>query len=342
VIQVGVMGAGAVGCYLGGRLLAAGHDVRLVGRARVQSELAEHGLAVAAFDEEPARVPAERVAYESSAEALADCDVVLVCVKSAQTADVAAALADAMPSSSIAVSCQNGITNADRLRDGLDDRRVLGAIVSFNVVPRGGGLFQQTTSGPLMVEACADPRWRVVADALAAAGVHVEEQSDLAPHQWTKLLLNLNNAISALSGAPTRDLVLVAGYRRVVAAVMAEGIAVLKAAGIRPAKLRGVPIAVFPFMLRRSTPVVRLFARSQIKIDPEARSSMWQDLELRRPTEVAFLNGEIVSLAENHGVGAPLNRRIGELISEAEAKGEGSPKLSPEQLWSALTRVHAV
>jgi 2-dehydropantoate 2-reductase len=192
--------------------------------------------------------------------------------------------------------------------------------------------------GPIALEASSDPRGGELAAALRRAGLPVETPRDIAPDQWTKLLVNLNNAVSALSGAPTQRLLRDPGYRRLVAAVIDEGLGVLRAAGIRPAKLRGVPVEWMPRILRMPTPIVRLVTRAQARVDPEARSSMWEDLEKRRPTEVDYLNGEIVALADRAGIDAPLNRRIVDLVRDAERAGAGSPQLLAEQLWSALTR----
>lgn len=75
----------------------------------------------------------------------------------------------------------------------------------------------------------------------------------------------------------------------------------------------------------------------QMDIDPEARSSMWEDLERRRLTEVDELNGEIVKLAEERGLRAPLNARIVELVHQAEQKASGSPKLGADELWARLS-----
>jgi 2-dehydropantoate 2-reductase len=76
--------------------------------------------------------------------------------------------------------------------------------------------------------------------------------------------------------------------------------------------------------------------RAQLRVDPEARVSMWTDLERRRPTEVDFLNGEIVSLAKKCGINAPANRRIVELVHEAERAGTGSPRMNAETLLRML------
>ena len=92
-----------------------------------------------------------------------------------------------------------------------------------------------------------------------------------------------------------------------------------------------------PRILGLPTPLVKLITRRQLKVDPAARSSMWQDLAADRTTEVEYLNGEIVRLADKTGGDAPLNRRIVELIHAAEAAHAGSPKLSAAELWSRLT-----
>ena len=158
----------------------------------------------------------------------------------------------------------------------------------------------------------------------------------IAPEQWTKLLLNLNNAVSALSGAPTRDMILSRPYRRVIATLINEGLDVLHEAGIRPANFHGVPLRVMSFILKLPTPIVRTVIRAQLRVDPEARTSMWTDLERGRPTEVDFLNGEIVRLADQLGIAAPINQRIAELVHEAERASAGSPQMSAETLLHSL------
>lgn len=336
-LRIGVVGAGSIGCYVGGRLLAAGAEVVLVGRPRLAEELARHGLTVQDFGGAAVTIEPARVTVATELAAVAGCDVVLCCVKSAQTAEVAAALATVLRADAVVASLQNGVRNPEVLRAHLGARPVVPAIVGFNVVSRGDGRFHRTTSGALMLEACAAPAAARLGDALRGAGLDVAVEAALAPHQWTKLLINLNNAVSALSGAPTRAILLSPGYRRVVAAVAREALDVLHAAGIRPAPMRGVPVRWMPTVLGLPTPLVRLVTRAQMKVDPEARSSMWEDLTRRRPTEVDYLNGEIVQLAARHGRRAPLNARVVALVHAAEAAAAGSPGLDAATLWALVT-----
>ena len=339
-LSVGILGAGAVGCYVGGFLASEGADVVFVGRERVKTELETYGLTVTDLASGASRlVPKERIVVAVDATALAACEVVLCCVKSAQTAEAAAQLTPVLSSGTIVVSLQNGIHNAEVLRDKLRKHTVLGGIIGFNVVGKGEGIYRQATSGPLVIEraserGCLAP----LATLLERARFELEVVKDIRPMQWSKLIINLNNAVSALSDRPTKELVFDNGYRRILAAAMAEAIAVLRLARTPLARVGPLPVTLFPLMLRLPSPLVRVLASAQVKIDPEARSSMWEDLSRGRPTEVDWLNGEIVRLAASCGARAPLNARMVEIVHEAEKRRAGSPKLSADELWASLTR----
>lgn len=338
-VRVGVMGAGSVGCYVGGLLAAQqsrGIETRFVGRDRVRSELATHGLTLQSVEAPSVVLDARALQVDDQIASLAHCDVVLVCVKCAQTSEVAAGLSSVIASGTIVVSLQNGVGNAALLSRGLPRASVVPAIVDFNVVSRGGGVFRKTTSGALKLQRTDDARLRRVIDALLQSGQAVTECTDTAAHQWTKLIVNLNNAVSALSGASTTTLLASRGYRRIMAAVMNEGVAVLRAAGIAAAPLRGVPLAWSGRALLLPTALLQFVSAKQMQVDPEARSSMSEDIRCGRPTEIDFLNGEIVRLAARFGVPAPLNARLVELVRAAEAAGQGSPLLDATTLSARL------
>jgi 2-dehydropantoate 2-reductase len=340
-LRIGVAGAGAIGCFCGGRLAASGADVKLVGRERIRKELAENDLTLTDFDHAPVTIPKSEVQISDDLEFLASCDVILVTVKSSQTAEVGKDLARILlDKKAVIVSFQNGVRNADVLRAELASTCkgaiVLGAIVGFNVVGAGHGVFKRTTTGPLTLEANADVRVADLESLLKKAGFEAELTSDIRAHQWAKLVSNVNNAIGALTDVPTQKLIFDARYRKILRAVIAETIHVLDLAKISPAKVGPIPVRYFPMLLALPTPILRVAMRAQLKVDPEARSSMWQDLSLGRLTEVDDLNGEIVRLAETHGADAPINRRIVQLVHEVEQRRNGSPKMSAESLWIAI------
>lgn len=311
-MKICVYGAGGIGCYVGGRLAAAGSDVTFIGRPRLAAEVASGGLRLTDFHGADLRVSAVR--FEVVPEAAADADLVLVTVKSAGTATAGAELAKVLKPGAVVVSFQNGLRNASVLREALPGHQVVTGMVPFNVLNRGGGAFHQGTEGFLDVE----PGLSGFAPAFGAAGLPLTEHPDMLPVQWAKLLLNLNNPINALSNLPLRDELSQRGYRLCLAAAQSEALAVLKAAGIKPAQLTAVPAHRMPTILRLPDFLFRRLAARMLAIDPLARSSMWEDLQAGRPTEIPYLNGEITTLGSDLGIPTPINTRITELIHSAE------------------------
>jgi 2-dehydropantoate 2-reductase len=94
--------------------------------------------------------------------------------------------------------------------------------------------------------------------------------------------------------------------------------------------------AVAPFVLSLPDMLFFRVASTMVKIDPQARSSMLDDLERHRVTEIDYLNGEVVRLGEAHGIPTPVNRKVIALVREAEGKRGGSPGISASRLASLV------
>jgi 2-dehydropantoate 2-reductase len=257
-----------------------------------------------------------------------DADVVLVTVKSADTSAIAEAIAKHAPPDAVVVSLQNGVGNVALLRERLPGRRVLAGMVPFNVIALGDGRFHRATSGDIVLE--QDDAG--TAGRLSVPGLKMRTTVDIAGVQWGKLLFNLNNALNALADLPLRQQLAQRPWRRLSADQMAEGLAAIKAEGIRPVSPTPLPASWTPRLLRLPDPVFGILLGRAMKIDPEARSSMWEDLQRGRRTEVDYLQGVIIGIADRHGLQVPLSRRVVALIRSAEAAGKGSPGLTPEQI----------
>jgi 2-dehydropantoate 2-reductase len=150
--------------------------------------------------------------------------------------------------------------------------------------------------------------------------------------QWGKLLFNLNNALNALANLPLRAQLAQRPWRRLFADQVEEALAAIRAEGIRPVSAAPLPVSFMPPLLRLPDTLFQVVLGRTMKIDPEARSSMWEDLQRGRRTEIDYLQGVITEIAARRGLAAPLSRRIVELIRKAEADGKGSPGLAPEQI----------
>jgi 2-dehydropantoate 2-reductase len=153
--------------------------------------------------------------------------------------------------------------------------------------------------------------------------------------QWGKLLVNLNNALNALGDLPLRRQLAQRSWRMLFADQMAEGLAAIRAEGIAPVSSTPIPASWTPPLLRLPDAIFEMLLGRTMKIDPEARSSMWEDLQRGRRTEIDYLQGVITEIADRRGLQVPLSRRVVALVKRAEAAGKGSPKLTPEQIRSA-------
>jgi 2-dehydropantoate 2-reductase len=307
-----VMGAGAVGCWIGGCLQAADVPVVFVGRPRVLEGLRRSGLTLTDLDGGTRSVPAQALALRESASGAPAPGLVLLCVKSGATAGATDELARAVPPGTLVVSMQNGISNAALAQAHAPALTVRAGMVPFNVAELAPGHYHRGTSGTLAAQ--DHEALRAWQPRFAAAGVPLELHADLAPLQWGKLLLNLNNAVNALSGLPLRAQLLEREYRVCMAALIDEALGALHAAGIEPAKLTPLPPAALPAALRLPSPIFRVLAFRMLRIDAKARTSMADDLAHGRATEIDALCGEVVRLARQHGTAAPVNERISELV----------------------------
>ncbi|MBN9006260.1 MAG: 2-dehydropantoate 2-reductase [Rhizobiales bacterium] len=329
--SVCIAGAGSIGCFVGGMLAAGGHRVSLLARPRIIAEIEAHGLTVTSLEGLSHRLDAASVALSAEPDILSAADVIVVTVKSADTADIAGLIARYARSDATVVSLQNGVGNVDVLRQALQGRKVLAGMVPFNVIALEGAKFHRATSGDILVERDdTDTAARLSVDGLA-----IRATDDIAGVQWGKLVVNLNNALNALSGLPLREQLARRAWRRLLADQMTEALAVIGAEGIAPIPTTPLPMWLTPYLLRLPDGVFRLLLGQMMQIDPQARSSMWEDLQRGRRTEIDYLQGVIVTLADRHGLKAPLSRRIVTLIRQAEADAKGSPGLSAEQIRGA-------
>lgn len=330
-MHVGVMGAGAIGGYLGGQLAAAGAAVTLVGRATFGALLATEGLTLHPLNAAPQTLPlSARLSYTTDPAALADCDAVLVCVKGTDTSAVAELLHGVLPTSALVVSFQNGLDNPARLRAALPDAVVLGGMVSFNVV-RQGSVLRQATSGPVVFGEHQGRQAGLLA-ALQATGLPCQTHPDMPGILHGKLQFNLNNAINALCGLPLREQLSEREFRRLIADVMREGLAAQEAAGHRPRRLGTMMPRLAPWILPLPDGLFARVAGAMLQVEAGARLSMWDDLSRGKKTEIDQLNGVIVALGQQHGVPTPLNARIVALIRAAEDAAQGSPRLTAAQI----------
>jgi 2-dehydropantoate 2-reductase len=296
-IKVAVMGAGAVGCYFGGMLARAGHEVVLIARPRHVEAIAKDGLRLqtTTFDE---RVP---LAASSDSAAVQGAGLVLFCVKSLDTETAGAQLRPYLAPDALVLCLQNGVDNADRLRTVLADTAVAAAVVYVAVEMAGPGHVRHHGRGELVIEPSSASQ--SVAQALMAADVPTHVSGNVRGELWAKLILNCAyNAVSAITQLPYGKTVQGAGIPDVMRDVVAECLAVAQAEGVQVAG--DVDAAI----------------RKIAETMPSQFSSTAQDLARNKLTEIDYLNGLIVQRGEALQIATPANRVLWALVKLMEGK----------------------
>jgi len=294
-MKIGVMGAGAVGCYYGGMLARAGHEVMLVGRPAFAAQVRAHGLRLQHRDFDITLA----VGASDDPAALAEADVILFAVKSTDTEAAGHALAGVPRPDAVVLSVQNGVDNAARLAAVLG-RPVVPAPAYVAVEMAAPGHVRHHGRGELLVGEFAGAS--TLAEAFAGAGIPVTVSARVDEVLWGKLLINCAyNALSAVAGHSYGEMVAVPGVTDAMAAAVDECVAVARAAGV-PLRHPGMEQVL-----------------ALVRAMPAQRSSTAQDLARGRPTEIGHLNGHVVRLGRELGVPTPVNATLVVVVRLLEA-----------------------
>ena len=303
--RVAVVGAGAVGSYFGGMLARAGIRVTLIARPAHVEAIRRDGLFLdcVSFQE---HVPVEASTEISAAR---DAEFVLLCVKTLDTEEAVRALKLNLAPTAIVVSLQNGVDNVDRIRAvaGID---ALPSVVYVAAAMLEPGHVKHSGRGDLIIGelpshvpfASQPGRTERVAGLFESAGVPCRISANIEADLWTKLIMNCaGNAVSALArtnyGRAARD----ADVRELMSKVIAETIAVARAAGV---KLPAVDLVTTGLKLAETL--------------GEATSSTAQDIARGKRTEIGSLNGYVVKRGKELGIATPVNFTLYALVSLLE------------------------
>jgi len=332
-MKIVIFGAGSIGCYVGGKLAAIDNEVVLYGRQRLKNVIDEHGLKLTHFEDTTVHLTASQLNYTTELSCLNDAELILLTVKSQDTEKSLLELKPHLKPDAVVVSLQNGVSNPASLKAILTEWQTAGGMVPYNVVNLGNGHFHCGTEGELMFE--KSYATGILKQKCLAANLPAKLSDNIQGVLWGKILLNLNNALNVLSDKPLKEQLSDRSYRRVLARCIDEAIGVISNSGIDIVKIGKVPPKHIAKILRLPNFAFQTIAKGMLKIDPKARSSMWEDLQGGRSTEIDYINGAVINLAKQNHLSAPINRFIVDLVKEAFANGQ-SPALNGEELLNLI------
>lgn len=301
-MNIAVIGAGAMGSLFGGLLSEAGMAVWLIDVWKAHVDVInQKGLTIER--EGKSRVVRPRAVTDPQAAGQAD--LVIVFVKSTQTAAAARTAAQLAGSSGVVLTLQNGMGNADLLGQVVAPEQVLAGTTAHGATMLEPGRIRHAGVGPTKIGPWTGDNTapaRQVARILSAAGLDTQVTDEVQALIWHKLLINVGiNAITALTGIRNGEILDLETTRNLSRQAVAEAMAVARTKGIK------VPAN----MVDQVFQVAEATAAN--------RSSMGQDVDHRRPTEIETINGAVVREALGLGVATPVNQTLTALIQTLES-----------------------
>jgi len=298
-MKISIIGSGAMGSLFGGGLSSSGHDVVLydVYKDHVDA-INKDGLSIE--DAATGIVKVVRPRASGDPEAVRGSDVMIIFVKSTNTEEAAARFKSYAKSSTIALTLQNGLGNEAILRKYFGVERTAAGVTSQGATFLGPGKIRHAGKGPThMAMADGDQsKLSALAQAMEKAGFEIHVDKDVAGMIWSKLIINVGiNALTALLGVTNGRLLEFSDIKAIMKDLVDEAIAVANARGIR---------------LTYADPLAAVY---DVAAKTGANfSSMLQDFQKNRQSEIDFMNGAIVREGKELGIPVPINETITRLV----------------------------
>ena len=310
-MKIAIVGAGAIGAFLGAKLALSGEDVYLIARGPHLREMQANGVQVQSPEGDFEAHPTATDDYES----IGPVDFVLLTVKAHSLTAIAPNLAPLLGPETAVVSAQNGIPwwyfqshggpfdgqSIESVDPGgviskaIDSSRIIGCVVYPSTVIVEPGVIKHIEGNRFSIgelDGTNSDRCKRLAAALIGAGLRAPVRGHIRHDMWVKLLGNVVfNPMSALTGATLVDMVTHPETSAVVQAVMAEADAVAEGLGVR------LPLTIEQRM------------EGAKKVGAH-KTSMLQDLEAGRPMELESVVGVVIELGEKLGLPMPHTKTL--------------------------------
>ena len=298
-MKIAIVGAGAMGSLFGGFLTRTSDEVLLydINKGHIDA-VKRDGLIV----EEAASGKTEtfKPAVSFEPEDVRGSDVIIIFVKSTATERVARQFEAMAKPDTIVVTLQNGLGNEEIIRKAFGGKRTAAGVTSQGATFREQGRIIHAGTGPtyLCMSDRKNERLRPFVEMLNDAGIESYIEDDIENLIWSKLIINVGiNALTALTGLHNGQLLDFPEIRQVMSDLVREAVSVVGRKGIS---------------LTYTDPLEAVF--NVAEKTAMNRSSMLQDFDRKKASEIDFINGAIVREAEKLGIPVPVNSTVTRLI----------------------------
>ncbi|UCE73703.1 MAG: 2-dehydropantoate 2-reductase [Methanomassiliicoccales archaeon] len=302
-MRILIFGAGAMGTFLAG-CLSQKHDVTLYGRGKKLKAIKENGIRINGITELTAKLNTADDLKVFESELF---DLIVLSVKSYDTPQALQTIMD-MKGQAPLLSLQNGLDNEEKIAKAVGVKRTLGGVTSHGLTYISPGQVHHAGVGETIIgelDGSKTDRISEIAGALSSVGIKTSISKNIKTEIWVKGVVNSGiNPLTALTGLKNGFLLKIPSLTRLLENTCLEGVTVAQRAGV---DLQGMDV------IKKTKNVAKLTA--------ENKSSMLQDIQSKRRTEIDSINGAIVESGKKYDVDTPINSTLVALIKGIEEGG---------------------
>ncbi len=291
-MNIVIYGTGGVGGYFGARLAQSGNTVTFIARGKHLEAIQQNGLQLKSIKGDYLVKPANATASISEVQNI---DLILVCVKTWQVAEVAEKIKPVLSENTMVISLLNGVENQDVLCSEIDKKHVLGGLCKVVSFIEDYGIINHVTYEPTIVfgelSNLKTTRVLELEKTFKSAGITTKLANDIQKEIWTKYLyITTVSALGALTRATHGEMLASAQIREMMEKTAQEIYAIAMAKGVNLAE----NIIEKQFEIIESLPY-------------ETTASLQRDIMDGKPSELEAQNGTVVRMGKELGIPTPIN-----------------------------------
>ena len=298
-MKIGVLGIGAVGGYFGAKLAKAGMDVTFISRGKTLEILQTQGLRVKSYMGD-FTIKKPKVVHDF--KSIEDVDIILFCLKSYNTKEVAEALKPKISEKTVIISMQNGIENENILAEIFGKERVIGSVVFITSSVPEPGLIKHTSYGKIVLgelNGIITDRIKNLEKMFLDAGIPSNSTTDIKTELWKKLMLNIPyNGFTALVRGSLENYFEIPEAQECFLKALKEVQSVAKAEGHNVT----------------DKDVENALKFTKVEGFTTFKSSTLLDIEANKPLEIDSLQGAVIKTAAKHNLDIPINKLLYALL----------------------------
>ncbi|MFC1593907.1 ketopantoate reductase family protein [Candidatus Omnitrophota bacterium] len=314
-MKIAVIGAGAIGSLVAGYLKKAGSDVVLVSRSYAAGDIIEKGLRISGvWGESTFSVYVVDKLQEKP-------DVAILAVK---TQDVEEALKNNLEflKDTCVMTTQNGIQADTMCSNYIPKENIVSSIVMFGSTCLKPGRIVHNFEGDWIIGKRFTKNDETIEklQEIFAKSFNVVVSDNVAGMKYTKVFINANNCVPAIVGVSMQEVFSDVEMSRIGIAIWREGLEVVRQAGIQLESLPSFPVGRLTKLT--SMPLeaaAKVFSEIMVNLSKDPLyGSILQSIKRGKPSEIDYINGEFVAIAQQNNISAPLNEKLVAMVHEVE------------------------